>query len=55
MSANVPRRGHDIVSHEEELCDNTEDIEVDPEGEEEVPELKDLVERRCAGAKGKDC
>jgi hypothetical protein len=28
---NVPGRGHDVVAHEQELRDDTEDIEVDAE------------------------
>jgi hypothetical protein len=51
---NVPGRGHDIVAHEQELRDDTEDVEMDAESEEEVPELKDLVQGRCARTKRKD-
>lgn len=48
----APFTRHDLVPNKQELRNDTEDVEVHAKGEEEVPELEDLVERRRACAKG---
>lgn len=48
----APLTRHDLVSNKQELRDDAEHVEVHAKGEEEVPELEDLVERRRACTEG---
>lgn len=45
---------HHFFPHLQQLGNHTEDVEVCPVREEEIPKLDHLVERRRASAKGED-
>ena len=49
---NKPLRHHELISHEKQLSDDAEYVEMYAKREKEVPELENLIERGRTSTEG---